>query len=106
MGRSAYDPPPKPLLLLSYNSFLLLFKWRKQAQDALANIFDSNSEFWWRAPWMRQDDVKRACEAVAVEDAKGAEADESGTLERLGSVGGFAAAVVPTPPNSLLYSSI
>ena len=54
-------------------------------KDAVANIFDSNSEFWFRPPWMRRDDVKRVFQPMVIDDLKGGDAEES-TLEQLGNV--------------------
>jgi hypothetical protein len=47
-------------------------------QEILQNIFDSNSDFWGRAPWMpRKDEVKRVFQALANDDASEAQGTKS-----------------------------
>jgi hypothetical protein len=46
----------------------------RHVQDMLLTIFDSNSDFWLRAPWMaRKDDVKKVFQAIANENGDSSE---------------------------------
>jgi hypothetical protein len=55
-------------------------------KDAVANIFDSNSEFWYRPPWVKKDDIKRGFHPLTIDDLKAGDAEEESTLEQLGNV--------------------
>jgi hypothetical protein len=49
-------------------------------KDSLASIFDSNSDFWTRAPWVKKEDIRRVFHHMLSEDSKQLDGEEVGTL--------------------------
>ncbi len=52
-------------------------------KDSLASIFDSNSDFWTRAPWVKKEDIRRVFQHMLSEDSKQLDGDEVGTTLNL-----------------------